>query len=143
MQAAKNSIAAGAGGMEVHCGNGYLMYQFMHMKIQIKRTDECGRSIENRDRIVLEVTDGIIEALGAQKLALRFSPWSTFGGVDPGVSPIPQFSYIVSELQRRANDGNQLAYIQMIEPCVINWTDIETANSNRFVRDIWTSVLIL
>lgn len=141
VHAAKNAIAAGADGVEIHCGNGYLMDQFMHENTN-KRTDEYGGSIENRARIVLEVADGIIEAIGAQKLALRFSPWSTFGGMDPGVSPIPQFSYIVSELQRRANEGKQLAYIHMIEPRVINWADIETANTNRFVRDIWSGALI-
>lgn len=141
VEAAKNAISAGADGVEIHCGNGYLMDQFIHENTN-KRTDEYGGSVENRARLVLEVTDGIIEAIGAQKLALRFSPWSTFGGMDPGVSPIPQFSYIVSELQRRANEGNQLAYIHMIEPRVINWADIETANTNRFVRDIWTGILI-
>lgn len=146
VQAAKNAIAAGADGVEIHSANGYLLDQFLHENVN-HRTDEYGGSIENRARFTLEVVDAVSEAIGADKVAIRFSPWGIFGSVDPGVSPIPQFSYLISELQKRALAGKELAYISLVDPRLIfgNKADeyyISTTKSNSFVRQIWTGVIV-
>jgi NADH:flavin oxidoreductase / NADH oxidase family len=45
-----------------------------------ERTDSYGGSVENRARFVLEVTEAVVKAVGANKVGIRFSPWSTFQG---------------------------------------------------------------
>ncbi|KAF5116470.1 hypothetical protein DV454_001664 [Geotrichum candidum] len=143
-QAAKNAIAAGADGVEIHSANGYLPDQFLHENSN-QRTDEYGGSIENRARFSLEVVDAVSEAIGASKVAIRLSPWDRFGSVDPGVSPIPQFSYIITELEKRALEGKQLAYISLVDPRITldtQMNEIETQDSNNFARQIWTGVIV-
>ena len=144
VQASKNCIAAGADGVEIHAANGYLLDQFLHENVN-QRTDEYGGSIENRARFTLEVVDAVSEAIGASKVGIRFSPWGHFGSVDPGVSPIPQFSYVITEIEKRALEGKELAYISLVDPRISfdsQQNKIETHYSTDFVRQIWNGVII-
>ncbi|ANB11324.1 Oye3p [Sugiyamaella lignohabitans] len=142
VKAAKNAIEAGAAGVEIHGANGYLPDQFLHENTN-RRTDEYGGSIENRARFVLEVVDALIEAVGAEKVSIRLSPWSSFNEVEPGVSPIPQWSYIITELEKRAQEGNRLAYIHLVEPRVDGSVDRDDfAGSNEFARNIWQGIIL-
>lgn len=144
VHAAKNAIAAGADGVEIHDANGYLLDQFLHENTN-KRTDEYGGSIENRARFSLEIVDALIYAIGADKVAIRLSPWGTFGAMDFGISPIPVFSYLVSELEKRAQQGKRLSYIHVVEPRVTGNMDVENPDikhSNDFIRSIWHGVLM-
>ncbi|KAG1793763.1 uncharacterized protein BJ212DRAFT_1414587 [Suillus subaureus] len=77
--AAKNAIRAGFDGVEIHGANGYLIDQFIQ-DVTNQRTDEYGGNIENRARFALEVTDAVVEAVGAEKTAFRISPWGVFSG---------------------------------------------------------------
>jgi NADPH2 dehydrogenase len=141
-QAAKNAVAAGADGVELHGANGYLPDQFLHANSNV-RDDEYGGSIENRARFMLEIIDALIEAIGADRVGVRLSPWGTYGSVDYGVSPIAQWSYVVIELERRARQGDQLAFIHVVEPRVNGATDNDViVGSNDFIRQIWTGILI-
>lgn len=142
--AAKNAIAAGADGVEIHNANGYLLDQFLRENSNT-RVDEYGGSIENRARFTLEVVDAVVAAVGADKVGIRLSPWSPFGELDPGVSPIPQFSYIVTELEKRRLAGHGLAYIHAVEPRVRGHNQTEEVSdgaSNRFIFDIWQGPVI-
>lgn len=145
VQAAKNAIEAGADGVEIHSANGYLLDQFLHENSNT-RTDEYGGSIENRARFTLEVVDAVVAAIGADKVGIRLSPWGKFGEVDPGVSPIPQFSYVLAELQKRALAGKGLAYVHVIESRWVVLKDVndvhQTEGSNNFVFDVWTGNVI-
>lgn len=145
VQAAKNAIEAGADGVEIHGANGYLLDQFLHENTN-RRTDEYGGSVENRARFALEVVDAVSAAIGADRTAIRLSPWGEFGGMEVGISPIPQFSYLVTELQRRALAGNELSYIHLVDPRWTLSTDGSglkyTEGSNAFVREIWKGVLV-
>lgn len=79
-QAAHNAVhGAGLNGVEIHGANGYLVDQFLQDTCN-KRTDEYGGSVENRCRFALEVIDAVVTAVGAQKVGLRISPWSTYKG---------------------------------------------------------------
>jgi N-ethylmaleimide reductase len=73
-QAAKNAVAAGFDGVELHGANGYLLEQFIRPNSN-QRTDRYGGSIENRARFVLEVADAVIEAIGKDKVGIRLSPF--------------------------------------------------------------------
>ena len=78
--AAKNAVLkAGFDGVEIHAANGYLPDQFLQTTANA-RTDEYGGSIENRARFVLEIADAVVNAVGANKVGIRLSPWSTFQG---------------------------------------------------------------
>lgn len=73
-QAAKNAINAGADGVEIHADCGLLLNQFLDEKSN-KRTDGYGGSIENRSCLTLEVVDSLIDAIGAEKVGIRFFPY--------------------------------------------------------------------
>ena len=76
---ARNTIEAGFNGVELHGANGHLLDQFLQ-SVSNNRTDEYGGSIENRLRFPLEVVDAVVEAVGAERTAIRVSPWSKFQG---------------------------------------------------------------
>ena len=78
-RAAKNAMQAGFDGVEVHGANGYLLDQFLQT-VSNHRTDEYGGSLENRLRFPLEVVDAVVKAVGAERTAVRISPWSNFQG---------------------------------------------------------------
>lgn len=79
-QAARNAIAAGFDGVEIHAANGYLFHQFFS-KGANHRTDEYGGSIEKRARFLFDVIDAISEELDLDKVGVRISPTlnGTFG----------------------------------------------------------------
>jgi len=76
-QAAKNAIAAGCDGVELHAANGYLLEQFLRPNSN-RRTDAYGGPIENRARFVLEVADAVIAAIGKDRVGIRLSPYGVF-----------------------------------------------------------------
>lgn len=108
-QAARNAVAAGFDGVEVHGANGYLLEQFLQSRSN-HRTDGYGGSIEHRARLLLEVTRAVVAAVGAARTAIRLSPYGRAN--DSGeADPMPLYSYVVGELDRLG-----LAYLHLIEP---------------------------
>ncbi len=79
-QAARNAIAAGLDGVEVHGANGYLVHEFMS-PVSNTRTDQYGGSPENRARFAIEVTTAVAEAVGADRTGIRLSPEHGIQGV--------------------------------------------------------------
>ncbi|KAA8625117.1 NemA NADH:flavin oxidoreductase Old Yellow Enzyme family [Pyrenophora tritici-repentis] len=106
--AAKNAIEAGFDGVEIHGANGYLPDQFLQTTCN-QRTDAWGGSIENRCRFHLEVTKAVIAAVGADKVAMRLSPYSDFNGMLMP-EPEPTFSHLLSLLKPL-----NLAFLHIIE----------------------------
>jgi N-ethylmaleimide reductase len=95
-QAAANAIAAGFDGVEIHGANGYLLDQFAKDGANV-RTDAYGGSIENRARLLLEVTAAVVDEIGAERTGIRISPISPANGVSSS-DPQTQFDYIVDQL---------------------------------------------
>jgi N-ethylmaleimide reductase len=105
---AANAIAAGFDGVEIHGANGYLLDQFLRDGIN-QRTDAYGGSIENRARLLLEVTEAIVKEIGAERTGIRLSPVTPANdAVDS--NPQPLFNYVVEQLDRLG-----LVYIHVIE----------------------------
>jgi N-ethylmaleimide reductase len=77
VQAAKNAIAAGFDGVELHGANGYLLEQFLNPQSN-QRDDEYGGSIAGRIRYVVEVVRATAAAIGADRVGIRLSPFNTF-----------------------------------------------------------------
>lgn len=145
--AAKNAVEAGFDYLELHGAHGYLLHQFLEEATN-KRTDKYGGSIENRARFVLELIDHLISIVGADRLALRISPWVTIQGmegVNGKVHPLTTYSYLLHELEKRAQKGDRLAYISVVEPRV-NGAEIlekdQQLGNNDFVNDIWKGIIL-
>jgi N-ethylmaleimide reductase len=115
--AARNAREAGFDGVEVHGANGYLLDQFLRNGSN-KRTDRYGGSIENRARLLLEVVDGVIAALGAQRVGVRLSPWNKFNDMADS-DGWALWDYVASELDKR-----DLAYLHVVEPRADFTTDL-------------------
>jgi len=110
-QGAKNAMAAGFDGVEIHSSNGYLLHQFFNRTSNI-RSDEYGGSIENRARILFEVINEIKKEVPENRIGMRLNP-SLHGafGMILDEETIPTFDYIIG----RVNDYH-LAYLHLSEP---------------------------
>jgi 2,4-dienoyl-CoA reductase-like NADH-dependent reductase (Old Yellow Enzyme family) len=96
---AENAKKAGFDGVEVHGANGYLLDQFLQDKTN-RRTDAYGGSIENRARLMLEVTDACIDVWGADRVGMHLAPRRD--SHDMGDStPLETFGYVARELGKR------------------------------------------
>jgi N-ethylmaleimide reductase len=73
VSAARNAIAAGLDGVELHSANGYLLHEFLSPVSNV-RDDQYGGSPENRARFVLEVAEAVTAAIGAGRVGIRISP---------------------------------------------------------------------
>jgi len=87
--AARNSLAAGFDGVELHCTSGYLPMQFMAMNSNL-RTDAYGGSAQNRVRFVVETLEALVGAAGAGRVGFRICPGNPFNDV---VDPEPSVTY--------------------------------------------------
>ncbi len=90
-------------------GNGYLFDQFLNDKANL-RTDNYGGSIENRSRFTVEVLDAVINAIGASRIGLRFSPFGTVL-IALDSDPIATFIHVLSEVEKRG-----IAYVCLAQP---------------------------
>lgn len=107
-RAAANAIRAGFDGVEIHGANGYLLDQFAKDGAN-HRTDAYGGSVENRARLMIEVTAAVAKEIGANRTGIRLSPTSPANGISCS-DPQEQFDYIVAALDRL-----DIAYIHVIE----------------------------
>ncbi|MGH1357388.1 MAG: alkene reductase [Burkholderiaceae bacterium] len=108
-QAARNAKQAGFDGVEVHAANGYLLEQFLQSHTN-QRTDQYGGSIENRSRLVLEVTAAVAEVFGPDRVGIRLSPFGVAN--DSGeADPEPLYRSLIQALDKMG-----LAYLHLIEP---------------------------
>lgn len=106
--AAQCALAAGFDGVEIHSANGYLLQQFLSDKTN-KRTDRYGGSIENRTRLVVEVTDAVTKVWGGDRVGIRLSPLTTFSDIGDS-DPEPLYLSLVEQLNPFG-----LAYLHVIE----------------------------
>jgi N-ethylmaleimide reductase len=96
---AENAKKAGFDGVEIHGANGYLLDQFLQDSTN-QRTDAYGGPIENRARLMLEVTDACIDVWGADRVGMHLAPRRD--AHDMGDSaPLETFGYIARELGKR------------------------------------------
>jgi len=83
VQAAENAIAAGFDGVQIHGANGYLIDQFLRETSNL-RDDDYGGSIENRVRLLDEVTGAVVQSIGSGRTSVRLSPNGIAQGCDDG-----------------------------------------------------------
>jgi 2,4-dienoyl-CoA reductase-like NADH-dependent reductase (Old Yellow Enzyme family) len=96
---AENAKLAGFDGVEVHGANGYLLDQFLQDGTN-KRTDAYGGPIENRARLMLEVTDACIDVWGASRVGVHLAPRGDSHDMSDS-DPLATFGYLARELGKR------------------------------------------
>ncbi|MYN29282.1 alkene reductase [Duganella levis] len=97
--AAENAKKAGFDGVEIHGANGYLLDQFLQSKTNL-RTDNYGGSVENRARLMLEVTDAAIAVWGANRVGMHLAPRRDSHDMGDA-NPAETFGYVARELGKR------------------------------------------
>ncbi len=113
IQGAKNAIAAGFDGVEIHGANGYLIDQFLRSNSN-KRMDEYGGSQENRIRLLIEITTAVAKAVGKEKIGVRLSPFISFKDMND-----PQILDTIM-LAAKALNKLDVAYIHL---CEADWDE--------------------
>ena len=139
-QAAVNAKEAGFDGVEIHGANGYLLEQFLQSHTNL-RTDRYGGPVENRARLLLEITQAAIGVWGASRVGVRLSPYGIANGSGEA-DPMPLYTHVVTAL-----DQLGLAYLHFIEPrssgagrSEVNWQNVPSAMV--LFRPFWRGVLI-
>lgn len=109
VQAAKNAIAAGFDGVELHAANGYLLEQFLSPTTN-QRTDAWGGSVDKRIQFVVDVARETAAAIGGDRLGIRLSPYGTNSGM--GTYPEVEETYL-KLLPLLADAG--LVYVHIVD----------------------------
>lgn len=108
VHATKCAIAAGFDGVEIHAANGYLLDQFLRDGSN-QRSDNYGGSLENRARLLMEVTRAVVGVIGADKTGVRLSPVNPFNDMKDS-NPQVVFNYVAEALNPFG-----LAYLHVVE----------------------------
>ncbi|SEI63527.1 2,4-dienoyl-CoA reductase [Azotobacter beijerinckii] len=98
-QGAENAKAAGFDGVEIHGANGYLLDQFLQDSTN-RRTDQYGGSLENRARLLLEVTDAVVSVWGPGRVGVHLAPRADAHGMGDS-NRAETFGYVARELGKR------------------------------------------
>ena len=90
-EAARNAVAAGMGGVELHCASGYLINQFLNPASNYRK-DVYGGLPEGRIRFPVAVLSALAEAVGPGRVGFRVSPGNPYNGMgpaDPAATVVP------------------------------------------------------
>lgn len=118
VQAARNAIAAGFDGVELHAANGYLLEQFIRPTSN-RREDAYGGPIENRARLLLEIAEATIAAIGAGNVGIRLSPYGVFNDMPHYPEMDADYSWLAERLGRLG-----LVYLHLVDHSVMGAPEV-------------------
>ena len=108
-RAAANAIRAGFDGVQIHSANGYLIDQFLRDGVNF-RDDDYGGPIENRIRLLRQVTQAVADTVGADRTAVRLSP----NGDSQGVNDSDPYRLFPAAAAALSEIG--IAFLELREP---------------------------
>ncbi|MBM9401061.1 alkene reductase [Gluconacetobacter azotocaptans] len=109
-QAAANAVAAGFDGVELHGANGYLIEQFLNPTVNDRTDAYRGDTLEGRTRFVLEAIDAVIARIGAEKTAIRLSPYGGLFDMQPYPEIEDTYLFLADVFRKRG-----LAYVHLMD----------------------------
>lgn len=136
-QAAANARTAGFDGVQIHSANGYLLDQFLRDNSNF-RDDDYGGSIDNRIRLMREVTEAVVGVWGADRVSVRLSPNGDSQGADDS-NPEALFTAAAAALQKIG-----IAFLELREPGpdgTFGRTDVP--KQSPAIRRVFTNPLVL
>jgi N-ethylmaleimide reductase len=134
--AAKNAVAAGFDGVELHAANGYLLEQFIRPNSN-QRTDGYGGAIQNRARFVLEVADAAISAIGPERVGIRLSPFGVFNDMPLYAEMEADYAYLAGKLNAAG-----LVYVHLVDHSASGAPEVPWSVKDMF-RKTFNRTLIL
>ncbi len=126
--AAAKALSAGFDGVEIHAANGYLLDQFLRDGSN-RRTDAYGGPIENRFRILREVTQAVIDIWGQDRVGVRLSPLNRFNSMSDS-QPEATFRYAARELGAMG-----LAFLHVVETTTLDGSDPRRVDRAQIAKD--------
>jgi hypothetical protein len=135
--ATRNALAAGFDGVQIHAANGYLIDQFLRNGSN-HRTDRYGGSVENRIRLLREVTERVAAVAGADRTSVRLSP----NGESQGVDDSDPLSVFIPAVRALGEIG--IAFLELREPGpdgTFGRTDVPRLSPE--IREAFTGPLVL
>ncbi|HEV7232658.1 MAG TPA: alkene reductase [Sphingorhabdus sp.] len=137
VHAARNAMAAGFNGVQIHGANGYLVDQFLRDNSNF-RTDAYGGSIENRIRLLREVTQAVADTVGADRTSVRLSPNGETQGADDS-NPVALFTAAAAALQELG-----IAFLELREvKSYGNFGHTDVPRVSPEIRKVFSGPLIL
>lgn len=133
--ASQYALDAGFDGVEIHAANGYLIDQFLRDGTN-RRTDAYGGSLENRTRLLMEVTGAVISIWGAERVGVRLSPISPANDIADS-DPSTLFSYAVEQLNKFG-----LLYLHLIEGVTGGPRQVENGFDLQILRRLFKGIYI-
>ncbi len=134
--AARNAIAAGFDGVELHGANGYLLEQFLSPETN-QRTDAWGGSVERRLGFLVEVARLVAAAIGGERVGMRLSPY----GVNAGMAAYPGLEDGYQRLVA-ALAGTHLQYLHLVDHSSMGAPPVPLA-LKLALREAWPRTFIL
>ena len=137
VHAAKNAMAAGFDGVQLHGANGYLIDQFLRDNSNF-RDDDYGGSIDNRVRLLAEVTQALADTVGADRTAVRLSPNGDTQGANDS-DPVALFTAAAVALDRIG-----IAFLELREQKEFgNFGKTDVPRVSPHIRPVFKNALVL
>ena len=134
--AARNTLAAGMDGVEIHGANGYLLDEFLNSVVNT-RNDAYGGTVENRCRFLLETVDAVADAVGPERTGVRISPNGRFNAMPEDPRMEETFVHLSGELDRRG-----ICYLHVNDQTTFGLPGIPAGLLEK-IRDAFRGTLIL
>jgi 2,4-dienoyl-CoA reductase-like NADH-dependent reductase (Old Yellow Enzyme family) len=131
--AAANAIAAGFDGVEIHAVNGYLIEQFINPILNTRSDRYGGTTREDRTRLLMDITDAVIDEIGAGRIGVRLSPCNQLQDMPSYAASSETYLYIGQQL-----NGRNIAFVHLMAQGPVMFNGLL-----REFRQIWRGTLIL
>lgn len=136
--AARNAVAAGFDGVELHAANGYLIHQFLAPSAN-RRDDNYGGGLENRSRVLFEVIEAVSGAIGSGRVGVRLNPVMDAAGIVSDATLEHDFEEVMTRMSALGLAYLHLAALTMSRPTSVE----ETLRMGRRYRGSFRGTLIL